>query len=585
MTSSEDEQNNENPFSMEENWPSPPTHEELVPSIEEPVNQDNFSVLEKINNKTKIPKEKLGEVELDQPKAETNEIKPEMVDSEKQEKAQVHQAKPITTGDEYENEGNIATTEDRQMEEPINIIEETKTQVIGDELSECETKEEKQELELTSIEPIKNLLEDQEIQSEHKEKIEGDDALSNEANSATFQQELNQPAREESTWITSQDDLATSEHENDDDITNDDKMNDDVNIDIELDDELGHENDDYMKNEDRDSLGSDFCGESASNRRLRELRLDALEDIQVCGQNRHSTQAARRLFADMDLRGISTNDNGQQQPQLDQTSNLNSSLSIGRRHSSSLSTSSSMFSPSHQYANANCNQECNLYANNKNKQITSDSTRSNTSSPSRGGHNSRTLVLSLNNANNDNYSTNGLEIQSSSGHSSASSSEIGSSHRNQVRVVDDLYPMEQDEVASCRLAFRENKRLIEARAGCNNNYEHHDNNNSLAPKLPTSKQIINCSHCQKRLYPLDCMELDFTRTRLNIHKTCFKCQICFTMLRLETYAAIDAKLYCPVHVKNGIQNACCFTNNKHTAIITNNNYDQAGDSAETASEQ
>lgn len=103
---------------------------------------------------------------------------------------------------------------------------------------------------------------------------------------------------------------------------------------------------------------------------------------------------------------------------------------------------------------------------------------------------------------------------------------------------DQAYPIEGDEILQCRAAFRQNKRLIEEQ-------QRRANSPLFSPPSPIRSQWTNrfnvdyleqsqlqrCSRCQQRLYPVDKMELDFTRATLNIHRNCFKCQICSSLLR------------------------------------------------------
>lgn len=55
--------------------------------------------------------------------------------------------------------------------------------------------------------------------------------------------------------------------------------------------------------------------------------------------------------------------------------------------------------------------------------------------------------------------------------------------------------------------------------------------NRLSTRDLNQRDQFVCSKCKQRLYPMDKLELDFTRTRLNIHRNCFKCHICSTLLR------------------------------------------------------
>lgn len=356
------------------------------------------------------------------------------------------------------------------------------------------------------------------------------------------------------------------------------------------------DNDDEFNSISKSSLGSDFCAESASNRRLRELKLDALWEIEAtCSQSKGSTQAARRLFAEMDLRAL----------------HLGSSSSLISKDDDALRTRSSVLE-----------LELDEDADNEDKETRACSSVAGepaiggahwsrvtgaTLSPQSGKH-ARTLICSLNNHDsldddnldhhhvsmahsNDsrmdhhrligqqeaNNASENSQFSSSSGHSSAESSELGIGARSRQLNNDhahaNLYPdLERDEVDSCRTAFRENKRIIEAKQQqvkkSPQTMEEVVDGNVTATSLLISNKFsqiidqavkqngISCSSCSKRLYPTDKIELDFTRLRLDIHRGCFKCRICSSLLRLETYASIDGQLYCPAHVKCAPAHQC-----------------------------
>lgn len=225
--------------------------------------------------------------------------------------------------------------------------------------------------------------------------------------------------------------------------------------------------------------GSDFCGRPVSSENFERLRLDTSEDLIVCQLQRGSTLAAMRLFRDL----ASTN--------LRETS------------------ADSSCRPSETGSEiSNCDPE--------------EASRGRVG----GIHDSespptfrrRTLVCSMSPTNSE----------PKSGRSTSQSSSSGVADCEPQFV----YPLEQEEMQNCRTAFRRNRQLLEAK----------QRDSIKLSEVPTLQRHIGrlefnseplhiCSFCNKKVYPVDLLELDFTKAKLNIHRSCFKCQSCSTLLR------------------------------------------------------
>lgn len=66
-------------------------------------------------------------------------------------------------------------------------------------------------------------------------------------------------------------------------------------------------------------------------------------------------------------------------------------------------------------------------------------------------------------------------------------------------------------------------------------------------RLSKRQERLKCSSCSERVYPVDKLKLDFARFSLTLHRCCFRCCVCQTQLRLDTYAADGSRLTCPAH--------------------------------------
>lgn len=249
-----------------------------------------------------------------------------------------------------------------------------------------------------------------------------------------------------------------------------------------------------------DSEQDDFCStELASNSTLRKLKLSAIEDALICEQSRVNLDVARRLFDGL----------AQQQVGAD---TFRSDTSKAKR-SGSLSSTESENQLERQQSEAAYDIK-----------IVRRSGSSLSSSNFR-----RTLVCSLS-------PTSQLLASSNTSGSAGSNSDLG------LPEEDPLYPIDGDEIRQCRAAFRENKRLIEQQQkratlmmSSNDTIKRQESPSSRWSNRLNRDYIeqsqVKCSHCKLRLYPIDKMELDFTRATLNIHRNCFKCQVCSTLLR------------------------------------------------------
>jgi len=331
-----------------------------------------------------------------------------------------------------------------------------------------------------------------------------------------------------------------------------------------------------------DEVDEDFCGaQQASEVKLRQLRMSTLEDVSVCGQNRHSAEAARRLFD-----SLCRSQKGQQA--------ANGNTARGRdRHS----------------ATRRRNRGVSLDGSSGNSELGEEELRSSLSSnqeemngpsldQSHGSFRASVIDIGIGAEDNDcGYIKLVRRCGSSAGASSSSGnygrtlvcsvsptgqqhqqvfpaaspvafdgSQLSSSTEDRQEGMgvsingDDLslYPIDGDEIRQCRAAFRENRRLIEKAArlasSCDRqssanfdgstwsagmmqaNGRHPEgsmgsNRSRWANTLQRIRPLPHCTRCQQRLYPVDKLELDFTKTTLNIHRNCFRCQVCSSMLR------------------------------------------------------
>lgn len=252
---------------------------------------------------------------------------------------------------------------------------------------------------------------------------------------------------------------------------------------------------------------TDFCGEMASSSTLRRLKRDTFEDVLVCEQSRESTASAKRLFDSL-IRQSST------------ISGRNGRFSapLSRTNDGRLGKKSGSLSSQGEQDDEDVDEEILMAHKRSQNQDLFDVKLVRRSGSSASSCNFRqTLVCSVS-PTNQHQSEESLQDQ------------------NQV------YPINDDEIVQCRQAFRENKRLIQEKT-TNFATIKTDSSMSLSAMQNNQTKLLNadhfqkhiqalcCSHCNKRLYPVDKMELDFTKTKLNIHRNCFKCQICSSMLR------------------------------------------------------
>lgn len=283
----------------------------------------------------------------------------------------------------------------------------------------------------------------------------------------------------------------------------------------------------------------EFCGETASNSTLRRLKMSTFQDVLVCEQNRQSMEAARRMFGQL-VRG-------------QQVDGLDGSGEKKQQRRPTLSKRAGSLSSAEE------------------PEEESDEHEEERAVEEGLGESDRLLLKGFDT----------IKIVRRSGSSASSSnfrqtlvcsvsptSQLEGSNLDMSisETGHPLYPIDGDEIQQCRAAFRENKRLIEEqqeRALASLEQEQHygdcgDNNatngNRMSPSRNKTRspltggtyarnnrfkqnysdqngQQSQCSRCHKRVYPVDKMELDFTRTTLNIHRNCFKCQICSTLLR------------------------------------------------------
>lgn len=313
----------------------------------------------------------------------------------------------------------------------------------------------------------------------------------------------------------------------------------------------------------------DFCGQQASEIRLRQLKMSALEDVLVCGQSRQATESARRLFSTLashalkspQSRSLSSHSSGRgdevDDDDQDHDDSPNGSdeelLALNQSPDGSGEDSGKLF---HDIYSGRSGDSADDYGTIKIVRRKCCASPCSDSSPAHnncgggggGGHHGpafthsnfgRTLVCSV----------------SPIGSSCASSqAEPGGQSESGEPFDTSCYPIDGDEIRQCRAAFRENRRLIEqaqtlarkrlqeqaAETPTRGSNRLSRSSSQLttatdrshwADSLSRRARLPDCSHCDKKLYPLDRMELDFTRAKLNIHRNCFKCQVCSSLLR------------------------------------------------------
>lgn len=290
---------------------------------------------------------------------------------------------------------------------------------------------------------------------------------------------------------------------------------------------------------DGENCEEDFCGEMASSSTLRRIKMNTFEDVLVCEQNKQSLDSARRLFDSLVKKQIE---------QREQHSNLNYNGKNGRASAPLMrilnesqqqkqqqrdrKSGSSFSSDEGVVTNTNSSQQ----SDNSHEDSPSSSrledpydikiVRRSGSNASCASNFRQTLVCSVSPTNQLNESNSDLIAQQQQ------------TINNQTELIleHQLYPMDGEEILQCRAAFRENKRIIqEQQERANKMFEQQQELMSYQTNITNDtrfeSQVQICSHCNQRLYPVDKMELDFTRTTLNIHRNCFKCHICSSMLR------------------------------------------------------
>ncbi|KAL3209341.1 hypothetical protein MRX96_009325 [Rhipicephalus microplus] len=119
------------------------------------------------------------------------------------------------------------------------------------------------------------------------------------------------------------------------------------------------------------------------------------------------------------------------------------------------------------------------------------------------------------------------------------------------RVEDDIV-VEADRAKSMRARFENWDAEREARESRRNG-ENADEGEAHRPKpkvnrfveFPGTPNSEACAICNKKLYPMERMEV----SGLRMHKNCFRCSHCSCHLRLESYTISGGKLYCGPHFK------------------------------------
>lgn len=299
----------------------------------------------------------------------------------------------------------------------------------------------------------------------------------------------------------------------------------------------GYPCDEPTSRPDSSSDLDELCGQLASDLNLKQLRMSALEDVLVCGRSRHSTEAARRLFDALSRQDQAGTPGPTKQPRGGAGS-LSSADSARDDDDDDQSEPGERAEPGAAAPRHHHQDDCG-----------SIKIVRRTGSSASSINFRRTLVCSVS-------PTSQLASSQSDMSAGGLADESGA-----------LYAIEGDEMRQCRAAFRQNRRLIElaqaeacqqqcqTHSGWHESSAHAPNkpdadgaqlaSSSLANQAPGQQQqqpsarwalslnrtASNCSRCQKRLYPVDKMELDFARARLKMHRSCFKCQVCSTLLR------------------------------------------------------
>lgn len=301
---------------------------------------------------------------------------------------------------------------------------------------------------------------------------------------------------------------------------------------------------------DHDDSREEFCGETASNSTLRRLKMNTFEDVLVCEQNRQSLAAARRLF---DRLALGADDPSKQPAQVSGGPDRSASGKWG-------GSLSSAEEPEEESDDTGYDLDRSTRMANKGRNCAtlsdSNSDQADDSNSLKGFDTIKIVRRSGSSASSSNFrQTLVCSVSPTSQLDGGSNLDVSNLDTNQHPI----YPIDGDEIIQCRAAFRENKRLIEEQQERAKNIITSERdcsspgNKTRSPLTDASDQAASstrnfrsqrdltyldqtiqqskCSRCHQRVYPVDKMELDFTRATLNIHRNCFKCQICSTLLR------------------------------------------------------
>lgn len=249
-----------------------------------------------------------------------------------------------------------------------------------------------------------------------------------------------------------------------------------------------------------DEIDDDDFQESASCATLRRLKLQSVIDKKICIDQWQSLQYARKLF------------------QNSQQDLVDKHLFVGRASSSS----SPIF-------NSSTGDDV------SSSLISNDSfTSSSSSSSLKSNINNTTDFIPAPQRPKSSASSNGK--QQAYGKTLVLS--VSPSGSLPLDILDDescLYALDGNDLMQCKSAFHANKKLFDS--------------SQRIIAIKNASNHTNCDHCNKLLYPIDKIELDFARTTINLHKNCFKCCECKTTLSLDSYNSINSNLYCRAHVK------------------------------------
>lgn len=352
----------------------------------------------------------------------------------------------------------------------------------------------------------------------------------------------------------------------------------DVDVDVEHGIEIEHDEDEVHASDSIDSDLDDFCGRQASELNLRRLKMSAHEDVQVCGQNRHSTESARRLFT-----MLATPRNEARKSVASSSFRSNSSCQLNSYKSPGDTldrdkTQNELEDLNNNDDHENCLTQDDLRASSCNRMYEDIMQSSDQNGEPLDDYGTIKVIRRIKGCTSSCSSASSASSYSSSvGNTYASlgrtlvcsvspdgstrigvkpSSDCKTSDWTGERLNPNCYSIDGEEIRQCRRAFHSNRRLIEqAQTLALKQMRQQAENDCLSPNrcsglsrcssqatvmtdksrwfdsLGRREALPDCSRCHKKLYPVDRMELDFTRARLNIHRNCFKCQVCSTLLR------------------------------------------------------